>query len=294
MEKIVKIKKITKLPVKHDRYDLTVSTTNNFYANGILIHNTSHIFSNCLVKYQKQIAFYKKLWNLVSPEKWKFEDSYLDYGPIWSSRTVIKNQYINTKEQRHYYDKDVWSEYGELLSKYIPKGMSVYSEIAGYVTDSNKMIQKGYDYGCERGENFLMPYRITTKEEDGSTREWNVLEVKEFTEKLIDDNPELDGKIRPITVLYHGTLHDLYPEVNTENHWHENVLEEMKNDSAVLGMELSEPQCNNVVPREGVVLRIDDDPITEAFKLKSLAFLFKEGQDIDNGEVDMEMSENYG
>ena len=34
---IVKINKITKLKEVYDRYDLTVSTTNNFFANGLLI-----------------------------------------------------------------------------------------------------------------------------------------------------------------------------------------------------------------------------------------------------------------
>ena len=42
MEK-VKLKKITKLEKKLDRYDLTISSTGNFFANGILIHNTSWI-----------------------------------------------------------------------------------------------------------------------------------------------------------------------------------------------------------------------------------------------------------
>lgn len=44
----VKIKSIKKIQ-RMDRYDLTVSATNNFFANGVLIHNTSAIFSkiNC-------------------------------------------------------------------------------------------------------------------------------------------------------------------------------------------------------------------------------------------------------
>ena len=45
----IKIKSITKIP-RTDRYDLTVSATNNFFANGVLIHNTSAVFSNILTK----------------------------------------------------------------------------------------------------------------------------------------------------------------------------------------------------------------------------------------------------
>ena len=46
--KIIGIKKIP----KRDRYDLTINSTHNFFANGILIHNTSGIFSYVLCKQQ--------------------------------------------------------------------------------------------------------------------------------------------------------------------------------------------------------------------------------------------------
>ena len=69
----------------------------------------------------------------------------------------------------------------------------------------------------------------------------------------------------------------------------------MKNDTKTLGMELNEPLCRNKTPREGIVLRIDKDPIKEAWKLKSMAFLSREAKLIDSGEVDIEMEEtNYG
>lgn len=47
--KYVKIKSIKKISVL-DRYDLTVNTTHNFFANNILIHNTSGISSYVLCK----------------------------------------------------------------------------------------------------------------------------------------------------------------------------------------------------------------------------------------------------
>ena len=86
----------------------------------------------------------------------------------------------------------------------------------------------------------------------------------------------------------------MYPNLDLEHHWRENLLEEMKQDSLMLGMELMEPQCLNTVPREGIVLRIDDDEVPEAFKLKTLAFKLRESSEIDKGEIDMEMEEtNY-
>lgn len=58
-------------------------------------------------------------------------------------------------------------------------------------------------------------------------------------------------------------------------------------------MEQLEPLCNNKVPREGIVVRIDNDPVKEAFKLKCIKFLTRESKEIDNGNVDIEMV-NYG
>ena len=219
----------------------------------------------------------------------------IDYGPVYSSRTVIKNDSV-TKQTSNggYYGVDIWTEYGEMLKKHIDKGMSVYGEICGYLTGSDKMIQKGYDYGCKRGENFLMPYRITWKHEDGTTSEWNVMEVYGWTLNLLKEHPELSDRIKPIQILYHGTLGNLYPDIDETEHWHENVLERMINDVEHFGMEQLEPLCNNKVPREGICVRIDDDVVPECFKLKTFAFLKKEQADIDAGNVDIEMSMAYG
>lgn len=297
-EKLVKIKSIKKLNYKLDRYDLTVSSTNNFYANGVLIHNTSSIIGNVLVKNPLKLPIYKKVWNLITDNKWlrkyKIKDWYEDYGMVCSSRKVIKNEFANpNKKSEGFYGKDIWSDYGDLLGPYLPKGMTVYGEIFGYVTGQEKMIQKNYDYGCDVGQNKMMIYRITTKE-NGIFKEWNVQEVYGWTVNLINEHKELTDKIVPITILYHGQLKDMYPNLDLEHHWRENLLEEMKQDSLMLGMELMEPQCLNTVPREGIVLRIDDDEVPEAFKLKTLAFKLRESSEIDKGEIDMEMEEtNY-
>ena len=58
-------------------------------------------------------------------------------------------------------------------------------------------------------------------------------------------------------------------------------------------MEKPEPMCIQKVPREGIVLRIDNDPLREAFKLKTVAFFEREQKLIDQGEVDGEMLEGY-
>ena len=67
----------------------------------------------------------------------------------------------------------------------------------------------------------------------------------------------------------------------------------MRNDKERFGMEKDEPLCKNKVPREGICIRIDNDPFNECFKLKCYKFLKKEGEEISKGNVDMEMIENY-
>ena len=107
------------------------------------------------------------------------------------------------------------------------------------------------------------------------------------------NHPEIADRLFPIDVLYEGSLEKLYPNLSKENHWHESVLQEMSNEKRWL-MEKREPLCKNKVPREGVVLRIVGDPLKEAFKLKTNAFLLRERGLIDQGEVDLEMAQAYG
>jgi hypothetical protein len=287
----IKIKSIKKVDIR-DRYDLTINSTHNFFANNILIHNTSSINGNIKVKVPKFGGLYAKIFNYL-PHFLQF--TYEAYDNVYSSRTVIKNQYINDKaSSTGYYDIDIWGEYNELLKNYIPEGMTVYSEIFGYLTGSDKMIQKDYDYGCPVGTNKIMPYRITTMQDDGTLFEWEVQEVHDWTVKLMNEHPEIADRIFPIDILYHGTLGNLYPDIDIKTHWNENVLEAIKNDVKHFKMEKNEPLCKNKVPREGIVLRIDNDHMKEAFKLKCLKFLKRESEEIDNGTYeDIEVSERY-
>lgn len=263
------------------------------------LHGTSLICGKLHVKTPIKLPFYKWIWNKFVDLTGLFKahritDYTIEYGNVTSSRTVIKNQYINKNVTGGYYGVDVWSEYGNLIYPFLSEGMTIYGEIIGYLTGSDKMIQKNYDYGCNKGENKLMIYRITTTNEDGSKKEWNVTEVKEWTENLVKEHPEIADRIHVIDLLYHGTLVDLYPDLSLMEHWHENVLETMRNDKEHFYMEKNDPICKNKVPFEGVVLRIDDDELAEAFKLKCKKFLSREREEIDKGEVDMEMVNNYG
>lgn len=260
------------------------------------LHGTAGVFANVLVKKPIKLPIHKKLFNVVIGalhlcEEKKYPESYTDYGNVYSSRTVIKNKYINKDVKDGYYGQDVWGEANKILEPFIEKGMTIYAEICGYA--GGRIIQKGYDYGCKPNEFFIMPYRITTKVDGERPKEWEVNDVYEWTKSLIEKNPKLEGLVRPIQIFYHGTLSQLYPDVQTTNHWNENILQKLMNDKEHFGMEELEPICKNKVPREGIVIRKDNDPLKQAFKLKCKRFLAQEGKNIDNGEVDVEMQEVY-
>lgn len=259
----------------------------------VKIHGTSICVGNVLVKKPKE--FKHKLINKIHsmlPLKWQIIEQ--DYDVVYSSRTVIKNEDLNPNKGIGYYSSDVWSEYGKMLKPYIPQGMEIFGEIFGYETGTSRMIQKGYDYGCKPGENKMMIYRIRTKNEDGTHKEWNMQEVCDWVDGLIRilERDGIENKLIHTPLLYSGTLSELYPQISTETHWRENVLEALKSEKRFF-MEMEEPMNIAKMPREGIVIRIQDDPVAEAFKLKCIKFLEKEAKNIDKGEVDMEMQNNY-
>ena len=268
------------------------------------LHGTSLIVSKIHVKQPIKLPFLKRMFNKFVDTTHLFKskritDSEVVYGPVYSSRTVIKNRYINQGVGGGYYNSDIWTEYGDIIYPYLDDGMTVYGEICGYLTGQQSMIQKAYDYGCQEGENIVMFYRISTTNEDGTKKEWEVTEVLDWTNKLIERMKEAGDenwkRIHPIDLLYHGTLEDLYPDLDTENHWHEAVLERMKNDKEHFGMEEPEPLCKKFPdsPREGFVLRKVGDTVLRAEKLKSVSFTLKEALVYDSGAVDIEAVEGY-
>ena len=154
-----------------------------------------------------------------------------------------------------------------------------------------------YTYGCNPGCNRIMIYRVVTtrKNEDGSNvkYDWNVSEITKWISCLIEDNPVLKDYVSAPTTFYHGPAKDLYKDIDTTKpKWQDEMLEKMKTDVNFL-MEQDEPTCPKGTPAEGIVIRKDDDPMSEAWKLKSKKFLSGEAKDIDNGIVDSETAEAY-
>jgi hypothetical protein len=247
----------------------------------VKVHGTSAIYANILTNVPTN--WFKRMWRKITGKN-EFDQK---YNLIYSSRTVIKNEFINPKQKAGgYYSSDIWGYWAEKLNNLIPQDFCVYCEIVGY-TPNGTAIQKGYDYGCKQTDDVkskLMVYRITEHD-----KELEISDVIAFGQYLKE---HLGDIIIDFPLLYHGTLAELYPEISTTEHWHENVLEALKVEKKFL-MEQMEPMCINKVPREGFVIRKANDPIKEAWKLKTTAFFEREAKQIDSGEVDIEMTEGY-
>ena len=238
------------------------------------IDGTSFIVANIPVL--RKLSIIDKLKKLLG-----FKVPLTEYDIIYSSRNVIKNQYFD------YIPKltpiDLWFYIASKLGSYIEKDMIIYGECFGYFPNTNKLIQKkgnhSYDYGCEKGECKVIIYRIHQ-----GNKEWNISEIVKWINNL-----EYKGIITDMNILYHGMASNLYPDIAIDENWGFNFVERLKTDKKFL-MECDEPSCTPGTPSEGIVIRIEDDPNLEAFKLKSLKYLNLEAGDIDNNIVDIENS----
>ena len=248
----------------------------------VKVHGTSAIFANILTNVPTN--WFKRMWRKLTKKGNIYDQK---YNLVYSSRTIVKNQYIN-KNQRPggYYSDDIWGYWANKLTGLVPEDYCIYCEIVGF-TPNGSTIQKGYDYGCSHvaeEKSKLMVYRATY-----NGVELEIPEVIEIGRKLKE---KLGDIVMEFPLLYHGTLGDLYPEISPTEHWHENVLERLKLEKR-FGMEEDEPMCKTKVPREGFVLRKANDPVSEAWKLKTDAFKFREAKMYDAGEADMEAVEGY-
>jgi len=248
----------------------------------VKVHGTSAIFANILTNVPTN--WFKRMWRKYITHTPEYDQK---YNLVYSSRTVVKNEYINKKQKPGgFYSDDVWGYWAKKLDGLVPKDYCIYCEIAGF-TPNGSPIQKGYDYGCTHvaeEKSKLMVYRAT---KDGKE-----LEISDVIMIGAELKKKLGDCIMMFPLLYQGTLKDLYPDVSTTEHWHENVLEKLKVEKK-FKMEEDEPLCRTKVPREGFVLRKANDPVSEAWKLKTDAFKFREAKLVDAGEVDCEMAEGY-
>ena len=242
------------------------------------IHGTSGISAYVLCR--QSLNWKQKI------AKWLTGEEFNKYDYLYSSRTVIKNKYYNEEVGSRFYDSNVWKEADKIIRPCLSKGITAYYEIVGFLP-TGKYIQKNYDYGCvspKEGETYtpekhfkIRIYRVTYTNVDGKVFEFTTHQVQQWCKSV--------GLV-PVEECYYGKARDLYPDLNEQDHWNENFINRLANDKNFY-MELNSPHCNNKVPHEGLVIKIEDG-ISRAFKLKCFKFLNKEQELLDKGENNIE------
>lgn len=262
------------------------------------VHGTSGISANIICK--RKLNWKERVLSVFT------NINCTEYTDLWSSRSVIKNRYINKEVGNGYYGVDIWGEAHKIIKPKLTKGMTIYYEIIGYLPNGS-YIQKDYDYGCvppstvtkfgpdevrayyianpdgthtlyQHDKHFkIKVYRITYTNPDGIVYEFSAKQVQQWCKKVGLD---------PVVEYYYGYAKDLYPDLSLTEHWHENFLQRLCEDKNFHMEELS-PTCKNKVPHEGIVLKIENS-LSQAYKVKCFKFLEKETKQLDRGESNIE------
>lgn len=242
------------------------------------VHGTSGISAYVLCK--QELNWKQKI------ARWLTGEEFDKYDYLYSSRSVIKNQHYNKSVQGGFYGVDVWKYADDIVRPCLSKGMTAYYEIIGFLPNGG-YIQKNYDYGClppvgdeayTYGKHFKVQiYRVTITDVSGKVHEFSAREVQLWAQMV---------GLTPVEQYYYGYAKDLYPDLDPSEHWNENFLSKLANDKKFY-MECNSPTCDNKVPHEGIVIKIENMK-SEAFKLKCFKFLDGEGKALDKGEIDIE------
>lgn len=242
------------------------------------VHYKKHGTSVCIAN----IPVFKKLnWFYKLLKKVGINVVDTEYDIIYSSRSVIKNQYLSNKKHKHFYGEDIWGIVAEEVGKLIPKNWTLYGEILGY-TPYGSPIQKGYDYGCQVGEHKFYVYKISVNNPDGN--------VIYLTDNQIAEYCKSVGLLYNDTLLFYGRACNLYDDylitqgIKTLEEWQNEFISKLKSMYEGANCKM----CNNKVPSEGIVLRVESLYNYEAYKLKTESFVLRESNMQDKEEIDIE------
>ena len=225
------------------------------------LHGSSMRVSNSIeITTKKTNKILKRLFNVKDKEIKK-------YNLVSGSRRVVLRDF----DGGFYGSNAFRKKYHDYFMDKLPKGMTVYGEIVGWIDDNtpimpkcnnskvkDKQFRKQYGeetiftYGCPKGENHLYIYRITMTNEDGIVIELPTEETKKWAERLGCDFVPILEKF-----LY-TTWEDL-------------------NNRCEKYLDIPEPLSNGTHVTEGVVVRIDNRSKFTAYKTKSFAFKVLEG-----------------
>lgn len=289
----LKIKSI-KRHKKEDRYDLTVNSTHNFFANGVLIHNTSgrvgYVLSERDLTWKERIA--TRLGIKVDNRIWKH---------LNGTRRVVIEESSGTQ----FHDPTIRDKAFRLFKDKLRKGETVYFEIVGYESTGATIMpsvsteklkdkaftekygkQMTFSYGCEPKECDIYVYRMTVANEEGQVVDYcwddvvsrcKEMEVKHVPELMRTTFEEIAEEFKS------NTGEDSADDRSVQARFAEMIEELVKGPSTVDSSHI----------REGVCIKIDNGGLNNrTFKHKSYEFKFLEGIIKDSGVVDAEEVED--
>lgn len=202
-----------------------------------------------------------------------------EYKHTFGSRRVVKGQ----SENNHFYDTDLWTEYGKRLEGRIPENFMVYGELIGWV-DEQTPIQKGYTYDLKPGTCELYVYRVATVNSQGVIADLSWEGVKDFCRSLgLKWTPQLrvDYVVLPDKIEEEFYLSEIVHEYMDRRYADEIWADgESRYPEA---LPLSGPKTVD----EGICVRVEGQ-VPRIFKAKSPLFLAHETGQLDKGEVDIE------
>jgi hypothetical protein len=275
-----KIKSIEKLNHKNDRYDLTIKDNHNFFANNILIHNTSGRYGHVLI--DRKLSWIEKLLKRfglkIQEKEWIFLNG--------TRRVVID------PNQELYHSFDFREATIKPLKNNLRKGETIYFEVVGWeqpgktimpIGDNRKLNDKDFirqfgektvfSYGCKEGTFDVYVYRITLTNEDGFTYDLSWEDVKRRCKEL---NVNHVHEIEKFFINQKFTGND-------DREIRESFFKYI--ESLVDGPSLIDPSHI----KEGVCVRIESN-LQNLNVLKHKGYFFKviEGIIKDSGVVDIE------
>lgn len=267
----VKIKSIKRIP-KQDRYDLTVSATSNFFANGILIHNTSQRTAR-VIEDETPTTGLKGFWYRLLGIK----------NRPWRVLNGTRNTVVEKRVNPGFHGTEGFRlAMGNTINP--RKGEIFFYEIVGYTEGGAPIMQSQdtsilksksftkkygqtvtYKYGCLEGECAAYIYNIASVNEDGQLVNYSWPQVVARCRDLgLKTVPVLEPPF-----IYDGDYPALQDRVN----------------KLVEGANLDEVMMSTLDPttvREGVVVRYESDQGFGWLKQKSFAFFAMEGLMRDN------------
>ena len=244
------------------KWDLE-TTTHNFVANSVVVHNSSARFGRVSVEAEKtwkdRLAAFLRLRT----------DPRNDELYVAGSRHVVK-----TEDSQNFYGTDIWSKIAQKYEDVIPEGITIYGEIVGWASEDTP-IQKDYTYRVPKGEQELYVYRVTVTTSSGDHYDLSDGAMREFCRAR-------DMKVVPLLATYTGPLLDFDLESFMDRRFADEYLANNScyNEEPVMLAEESPVD-------EGVVIRVEG-VVPSFYKLKGPEFYAHQTAMLDDAVEDIE------